>query len=266
MINPFKWKSKAEASNTDTTEEVPLVNEEVVEEPKEVSPLEGLSLEERLETMGGKKDDIAALNEERQKYYIAAKNFEDKINVLGVTEETKKEIRDEVMAKGGEISEKIGDIRNKYGLVATPVEVYSVRYKMIEAEYNRVMENMAHKHREALKVIDDIFPERSYDGYNYNEQYGRLTFTLNHGFSDLAPVKKFIELRGGRLEFDQKEKSLKDLKEELEAERDKLTIYKTPGELNEAVKRSDRLNHIWTDVHIELRNAEKKEDRFKEQN
>jgi hypothetical protein len=239
--------------------------EEVIAKPKEESPLKGLSLEERLEVLQDKKAEIEILNQKRQEYYINAKNLEEKINSLGISEAEKNNLRAEIEGEGGEIAQTIDDIRNKYGLQPTAVEIYSTRFNMIAAEIDRIKENMASHHREALKVINNYFPTgipKVIDIYDKNYKY--FTEYLKEKFGDLDVIQEFlIRTRTQAPDFEtQAANALSNLKTTLEAERDEKTTYKTPGELQDAVKRLDRLSSILDDIDMELRDAKNKEGRF----
>lgn len=268
----FKSKTPKEESLPEKApEETKIEAEPVAEE----SPEEKLSLEEKLELMAHKKEEIKDLQEERLEYYNEAKSFEEKMNSLGLSDEKKKEIREQIMAEGGEISAKIQAIREEYGFSPSPVEVYSTRFKMIDNEINRIKEDPSMKYDELKTVLEgrEAFDEQKMlrtglDGFSQNMKYLMTKFKdisefadLNNKFEEYKKVgedKDWSSMLPKFLEF------VEEFNQEVE-EKIKEGNYASPGEREKASLKVFRLQRILGEIDSELHDAKKKRGRFAEE-
>lgn len=267
----FKPKSaKEEPALEQAAEEVRIEAEPEVEE----SPEQKLSLAEKAELMAVKKEELEELQKERLNYYNEAKSFEDKMNSLGLSDEKKKEIREQIMAEGGEISAKIQAIREEYGFSPSPVEVYSTRFKMIDNEINRIKEDPSMKYNK-LKVVlearnafdEDHMLKGGLANFNNNMKY--LVEQFNDVPEFVALNDKFVEYQ--RVSEDKDGSALmkkflefiKEFKVEVE-ERISEGNYPSPGEREKAGLKVFRLQRILGEIDSELYDAKKKSGRFAE--
>ena len=258
------WNKNPELKNnkspeTAAPEEIPA-EENLTETPK--NPMDGMSLEEKLTTLSEKKNEISDLQIKRRDFYVDAKNLEDKMTVLGLSENKRKEIREQIAAEGGEISQTIETIRKEYGLEPTPVEIYSSRFKTLEAESNRIKESLADDYRNVLKMVEDA--DLSYkNSHNYNA----LTYlqdNLKHkGYDKIKEVQEFVDVNKnpGDAKFDEVVQNFKEL---LKSKIEETCIYKTQGEIDTAYYRLHKVNHLWGETESTMRDAMQKEGRFSE--
>lgn len=262
----------SEVPNNEKTNEEEVKEEGAPEENKD--PMAGMSLEEKLKALEEKKAEIEFLKDQRRDFYINAKNLEEKMLALGLSEERNKKIRELVLAEGGDIATQISDIRKDYGLEATPVEIYSSRYKDCEAEIERSKKALATDYREALKIIKRAKENHSQSNGNLVIEHTYLAL-CHYGFDKKLPEitdlfrsenlkineQKFSNKQECQEAVDQKmDELIKMLNEKISTE----SIYKTPGDVKKAEDRLQRLYNIWTDTSSLLRDAMEKEGRFAE--
>lgn len=268
----FKSKTPKEESLPEKApEETKIEAEPEVEE----SPEEKLSLAEKAELMAVKKEELEDLQKERLDYYNEAKSFEDKMNSLGLSDEKKKEIREQIMAEGGEISAKIQAIREEYGFSPSPVEVYSTRFKMIDNEVNRIKEDPSMKYDELKTVLkgrntfdEDYMLKGGLANFHNNMDYLVTKFkdipefiALNDKFEE---YKKVSEDKDGRALMKKYLEFIKEFKVEVE-EKINEGNYPTLGEREKASLKVFRLQRILGEIDSELYDAKKKSGRFAEE-
>jgi len=261
--NPPKIVRAENREKNITTSEEQSGGEQAKEKDEDL--LESMSLEEKLEMLSAKKEEIFSLQDKRRNFYIDARNFEDKMNALGLSDEKRKEIRGQILAEGGEISSEINDIRKAYGFAPTPVEIYSARFKDCEAEVERIKKALVWDYREALKYVDEAIVSATSQN-NPNKLFKTLTDSLVYKKYDekIPEVKEFLENESkdsSDVAIMQKMNSLKDL---LNKKIGEDTLYKTPADVNDAKKRMNRVAKIWDNTEVNLRDAMNKEGRFSE--
>lgn len=243
-----------------------------IDETPQVEQVPKLTLEEELELLETKKSEIAELINQRHDYLVEAKNLEEKILAQGITAEKALEIRNRIIDQTGELSKQIIDIRNEYSIQATPVEVYSMRYKMICNEIERIQNNMSPEYSAILSSFrnffgetDDVVKNRIIRGNGKAiisfKEYLSKDFKNNDQVIIFLEGIKDINVYDGDLEPVILEKLL-TFRNTLQNKIAEETTYKTPGEKREAQIKLDRLVRLSDDIIRELRNAEKKEDRF----
>lgn len=260
----LKNNKKEQVPDPSVLESVAPTEEEVKEEKPR------LTLEEEFALLDEKKKQIEALMKERQDFYLNAKELEEKIKSVGITDEKIKEIRETIMQGGGEISEQITNIRKEYGIEPTPVEIYSARLDMLMKEIERVKNNMAPEYREVKKIIVDFFGDTS-NGLRektiiLNRPTSFTYFVQNlDKHSELEEVRSFMEETRNLSHYNNPEEVIKavdNLQEKVEQKIKENTKYKTEGEEKEAFTRIDKLLYLADKVHKDMREAEKKEGRF----
>ncbi len=245
-----------------STKNQALVEKETSEENLAPGPLEGLSLEERFNVLVDKKSEIDSLEERRREFYIDAKNLEDKMIVMGITDEQKKEIRSQIVAQGGEISEQISQIKKDYGIEATPVEVLSLRYKMLEAEVDRVQKALESNRRELKPQVYGLLLNIQ-AGHNSQLRYQELLNILHiDKYSKISEVADF--LNDANTDYREEIPKIKKLIEDLSSNIEKGTIYKTDGEIEAAEIRLNRIKKLWGKTDSDLQEAKNKSGRFAE--
>lgn len=263
---------KPEVSNNEETNEE-KVKEEIPKENKD--PMAGMSLEEKLRVLEEKKAEIESLKDQRRNFYIDAKNLEEKMLALGLSEGKTKEIREQVLAEGGDVATQISDIRKAYGLEATPVEIYSSRLKDCEAEIERSKKALAMNYREVLKVVKGN--KESHHQSNENLVMEHIHSELcRKGFDKTLPEitnlfisenfkvneQNFLDKQEWQTAINQKvDELIKMLNEKISTE----SIYKTPGDIKKAEERLERLISIKTDIYELLDDAMEKKNRFFEE-
>lgn len=288
--NFFNFSGKGEKNNPEALKSEEQNNEEINDEkvkkeektPEENDPMKGMSLEERLRVLEEKKAEVESLKDKRRNFYIDAKNLEEKMLALGLSEEKAKEIREQILAEGGGIATQISDIKKDYGLEATPVEIYSSRYKDCEAEIERSKKAIALDYREALEIAEktkETAEKRGY-GYVYTTGSEAMADVMSLVFDRLRSKGLDKKLPETMIDFIKSESNKKTsfsnseeievtfktkLNELIEMLNEKIStesIYKTPGDIEAAKKRLERLNYILVDTDSLLRDAMKKEGRF----
>jgi chromosome segregation ATPase len=226
--------------------------------------MDGLTLAEKSELLASQKENLEKLQTDRLEYYKEAKNFEEKMASLGLSEEKKKQIKDQIMVEGGEISSEIEKIRTEYGFKPTPIEVYSTRIKMLQNEVDRINENLNSEYR---KILNHIQSEGFEQLVKHNDLATRSHHLkhLEHKLGKYPEVKTFVQ-------------SVKESKQEhyeldynvfiaaLKSQIEEGSKYKTEGEANEAQARIDKLNKLIGLNDSVLHDAMKKEGRFNKDN
>ena len=241
----FKPKAGQEGINN-------INHQETLEEEKISADLDAVkedekSLEEEAIVLLEKKQEIADLQEKRLEFYNKAKELEEKMVSLGLSEEKQKSLKDKIMKEGGEISSDIQKIRDEYGFEASPVEVYSLRFKMLDNEANRLKDNLAFKYRKVKEILD------RYNYYSLGKTgldniLNKIDFLQNE-FPDVEEVQDSIR----KFKDDNDAiygEMLEELVNKLDKKIDQNTVYKTPGEIKEA---EDRLNRV---IKLRLKTAE----------
>lgn len=227
--------------------------EEKVEEKKD--PLDGLSLVERLNVLEEKKNEISQLEEERLEYYNQVKDFEDKMISFGISKDQREKIRQQISTEGGEISQKIIDIRNEYGIEPTPVEILSKEKDKLKS-INYILDglrsdNYVHldnwidyflKTAEAVKERDD---ENISDYFSFSEK-------IKDAMKNKPVDPKLID------------KMFVDFSVKLGADIKKNNSYKTPLEEKEDQERLSKINRIIDKIYSELKMARQGEGRYSE--
>lgn len=248
--------------NVSTENETPIENE-ASKENLTPSPLEGLSLEDRFQVLSEKKSEINSLQERRREFYIDAKNLEDKMLVLGITDEQKKAIREQITSQGGEITEQISQIKKDYGIEATPVEVLSFRYKMLEAEVERVEKALESDRKELKTQVGRLLLDIQADR-NSQLRYQELMNLLRiEKYNKISEVVDF--LKDANNDYRGEIPKIKKLVEDLSSNIEKGSIYKTDGEIKEAETRLARVKKLWGKTDSDLQEAKTKSGRFAEQ-
>lgn len=288
------FKNLFERKKINKQEELPKNEiEEIREEPEEKEDfqkkgpiLEGLDLKERLRVLSEKKEEIDVLQERRREFYIEAKNLEDKMIALGISDEHKKEIKTQIAFEGQAISDKIIEIKEKYGLEATPVEVLSLRFKMIKAEMDRIKENLQEDRERLEKIIENdlkrlrSFPkdEEAYKqdtsssikaGYltEYNNIIKKLEKEEFEKFPEVAEFLKGHEENINESSFstDKLQKRCEDINILIEGISGKTNaFYKTLGEKEKASIKFLRLAKLLGEIESDLEQAQNKSGRFVE--
>ncbi len=272
MFEFFRKSNKKESLSFQVTD---TGLKKVVPESGEIIETEekpALSLEEELELIETKKSEIENLINQRHDYLVESKNLEEKILAHGVTDEKALEIRKKITDQTGEISKQIMDIRNEYNIQATPVEVYSMRYKMISNEVERITNNMAPEYSKLLLSLNNFFGDTNDSIKNHiinQNGKGISSFKdyLAKDFKENDEVLKFLtNIKDINLYNADNEPQVLDavlqLKENLKNKIQQETTYKTPGEKRDMQIKLQRLVRLLDNITRELRNAENKEDRF----
>jgi hypothetical protein len=249
---------------------------EIIEDEKIPSGMDVIeedegSLEDEMETLMQKKEEIKELQEKRLEYYNKAKQLEEKMTALGLSEEKQKALKEKIMKEGGEISREIQEIRNEYGFSASPVEVYSLRLKMLENEANRIKENLGYDYRQVKKTLDvDGFYKAAIGGLRI--MFQKVEF-LQNKFPDVEEVQEFaskfkvLKFTGNSFDDDAiYRKMLEELVNKLDEKIDQNTTYKTPGEVKEAQARLDRVNKLRGITEEEFDMARAQMGRFEKNN
>lgn len=268
----FPKKTENSSKETGVQEEVVLEDQkndstknETSEENLTPSPLDGLSLEERFNVLADKKSEIDSLQERRREFYIDAKNLEDKMIAMGITDEQKKEIRSQIVAQGGEISEQISQIKKDYGIEATPVEVLSLRYKMLESEVDRVQKALESNRRELKPQVYGLLlniQSNHDDQFKYLKYQELMNLLRIDKYSKISEVADF--LNNANNDYREEIPNIKKLIEDLSSNIEKGVIYKTDGEIEAAEIRLNRIKKLWGKTDSDLQEAKNKSGRFAE--
>jgi len=258
--NPFK-KNTSELDVSQEENKLEKNETEVLKnEPVKEDAMDGLTLAEKSELLASQKENLEKLQTDRLEYYKEAKNFEEKMASLGLSEEKKKQIKDQIMVEGGEISSEIEKIRTEYGFKPTPIEVYSTRIKMLQNEVDRINENLNNEYRKILdhvqsKGFEQLIKRNDLATRNQSLKY------LQDQFGKYEEVKTFVQ-------------SVKESNQEhyeldynvfiaaLKSQIEEGSKYKTEGEASEAQTRINKLNKLIGINDSELHDAMKKEGRF----
>ncbi len=246
--------------------------EEKVEEKKD--PLDGLSLAERLNVLEEKKNEISQLEEERLEYYNQVKDFEDKMISFGISKDQREKIRQQISTEGGEISQKIIDIRNEYGIEPTPVEILSNRMLMMMIEKERVSKKLQIAKKDELKSINYILDGLRSDNYvhldNWIDYFLKTAEAVkerdDENISDYFSFSEKIKDAMKNKPVDPKliDKMFVDFSVKLGADIKKNNSYKTPLEEKEDQERLSKINRIIDKIYSELKMARQGEGRYSE--
>ena len=133
---PTPSSEKKEETSGVKKERLSFAEEIKLQEEKKLQDAE--LKEAREEELKLKKGEYDILQKERLDYYVEAKAFEDKMNSFDLSDEKKKEVRERIMEEGGEIGEKMQEMREEYGLELSKEDVYGARVEMLQNEYNRI--------------------------------------------------------------------------------------------------------------------------------
>ena len=239
---------QADTSETEVLESAPVKED----------PMAGLSLAEKAELLASQKENLEKLQGERLAYYKEAKNFEEKMASMGLSDERKKEVRDQIMAEGGEISSEIEKIRSEYGFKATPIEVYSMRMKMLQNEVDRIKENLNTKYRDVLQHVEShgFASFIKHPGAVHNQ-----LLYLKEKFGEYPEVKTFIEsVKSSNHDHYELDYNIfiKSINKQIEEN----CKYKTEGEVAEAQERIHRLNKLIGQNESELYDVKRNAGRF----
>jgi hypothetical protein len=267
-FNFFGGEKKEIPKNSD--DNLNLGNKFEDEEKKDI--LEGLSLEEKIKVLEEKKNEISQLEEERLEYYYKAKDFEDRMISVGLNEEQRKKIKEQISKEGGEISQKIIDIRKEFGIEPTPVEILSNRMIMMMAEKDRLSKNLQTEKKDKLKFVNSTIAKLKERDIFPNDIISNFLTSIEHrkNSEDLDKNKDLFEL------FDQisaimKEKSgysdlimvsLNHFSGKLKENIEKNSLYKTPLEEKNGLQRYNKVLEIIDNIHSELKRARQGEGHY----
>lgn len=235
-------------------------------------PLEGLSLEEKLKVLEEKKNMISQLEEERLEYYHQSKDFEDRMISLGLNEEQRKKVKQQISDEGGEISQKIIDIRNEYGIEPTPVEILSNRMIMMMAEKERLSKNLQLEEKDKLNFINSTIEKLKEKGISEDSIISNFLTIIEHrrGSEEDDKNKNLFEL-SDQITNIMKEKSghsdlilisLNDFSSKLRESIKNNSVYKTPLEEKNGLQRYGKVIEIIDNIHSELKKARQGEGRY----
>ncbi|HOZ53292.1 MAG TPA: hypothetical protein PK142_01280 [bacterium] len=245
--------------------------------------LEGLSLVEKLKALEmeknkivqfleEKKKNISQLEEERLEYYYKAKDLEDRMVSLGLSEEGIRKIKQQILEEGKEISQKIIDIRNEYGIEPTPVEILSNRMLMMMAEKDRVSKKMQLEKKDILNFVNYHLEGMKKEGYpNLNNWLkhvlDNIEIKLKNLDNDENGLYEFSEqikeaMQTEPIDSDLISKIFTNFSEKLNNDIKNNNSYKTPLEEKNDKDRLDKINRIMDNIHSELKMARKGEGRY----
>lgn len=257
-INKDKTSDEVKPEVSDNQEI--LANSE--EAPKKIDPMEGLNLTEKLTELEKQKINVEALQKKRVDYYVEAKGLEEKMASLGLSDEQKKNIHEQIMTEGGKISDEIAKIREDYGFEPTPIEVYGARIEMLKGEQERIKEGLNTKYREILKFLKD-----NYFG-SVNESDPRTYQTLEYleqKFGNFPEVKKTLnKIKDNN--YTTIEPDINELIEIVNKKIEENSFYKTPAEIDGAYRRLDKLTELISTNEFNQIDAKNGTGRFAEEN
>lgn len=236
-------------------------------------PLEGLSLEEKIKVLEEKKNEISKLEEERLEYYYKAKDLEDRMISVGLSKEQRKKIKEQISSEGGEISQKIIDIRNEYGIEPTPVEILSNRMIIMMSEKERLSKNLQLEEKEKLNFINSTI-EQLRNNKSRQSIISNFLLDIKHRYMensedfdrdqdlfDLSDqINSIMEEKPG--DYVLVDISLTDFSTKLKESIKKNSLYKTPLEEKNVLHRYSKVLEIMDNIHSELKKARQGEGRY----
>lgn len=151
---PTPSSEKKEETSGVKKERLSFAEEIKLQEEKKLQDAE--LKEAREEELKLKKGEYDILQKERLDYYVEAKAFEDKMNSFDLSDEKKKEVRERIMEEGGEIGEKMQEMREEYGLELSKEDVYGARVEMLQNEYNRIDKTLKELLKYNIAEIDSM--------------------------------------------------------------------------------------------------------------
>jgi len=238
----------------------------------EKDPLEGLSLEEKIKALEEKKEKISDLEEERLEYYYKAKDLEDRMVSVGLSKEQRKKIKEQISKEGGEISQKIIDIRNEFGIEPTPVEILSNRMIMMMSEEERLSKNLQIEEKKKLNfinsTIEKLRDQKEISEVIINNFLGSIEHRKNSDDSDknqdLFDLSDNIldKLSEKPIDFNLITNSLVDFSTKLKENIKKNSLYKTPLEEKNGRERLNKIDRIIDKIYSELKMARQGEGRY----
>ncbi len=267
LFEIFKPKKIPEDKlKTEETEIKPEIEEATIEPkvenkiiPEKLDPLKNLSLEEKTKLLTQKKSELEELKESRKNYYIGAKNFEEKMVALGLSDEQKKKIHEQIKSEGGEISDKINKIKEEYGFKPTPVEIYSTRLSMLMAELKRITDNLDSRYNELTEYLE----QRNFGNDIEKDLSSSDWAELRDNFGDIPEVYDFQEkiktLTTGEVYY-----HIKEFISNIKKREQETAVYKTPEERKNAENRKYIVDKLIITTETELNKAKKNEGRFAE--
>ena len=270
FLNPFK-KSEVAPQQDDSNAQA----ESLQQTPIDVKPK---TIEEVLIA----KTELDELKEQRLEALSNLRTQKDNVRAIGVAEfedenrpvkrtETFNDLVSETETELAEISQKIGDIRAEFNFTPTHVERLTERRGRVNDYIESIRQKMAPEYRAVESKMNSFFGSDSFENVFRIKDVNAINIfleSLNKDSANLPEVKSFLDKIHGWNAYENRENILTELKSfrnEILKAIDEKTVYKTPGEINEAYSEINRGVALSDEITKMLSDAKNKEGNFKNQ-
>lgn len=276
---PKNKPEKISGSKSEPTKE-PTKEPVILEKSEEKSPLAGLSLEEVLKIIKEKKKEISELRKKRIEYYNKLIIKKEEMKAAGLDEKTQKDLLERVrkgiisfeeggdLVEEGSFSREIEEIKNKYGLEITSLEILSTRMFMMLTEAERLAKNLQFDKKESQEFINNqILPSLQEGNVKVvtNNFINISNSLLKESNFDLE-TEKGLSLLADQIyyavDFKLVKSLITDYANRLNANIKENNPYKTEEEATKALKKHHRVNKIINLIDVEITKVTKGEGEY----